>query len=447
MNAGTVAIKTIGCKLNRYDSEAIRSLFEQAGYLSCPFEEQADVYVINSCTVTAQSDRDSRRLARQAARRNPAAFVIVTGCYAQREPDALASLPGVSAVVGNEGKWTLPDLVNGKCGQNTQASGTAQGTCPGFPLVNRFTSLTRALLKIQDGCDEKCAYCVVPLARGPSRSRPLEEVLAEARQLIASGHQEIVLVGVHLGDYGKQKGSPGSADPAKCVRELLALPGLGRLRLSSLEPTEVTPEIVYLLAQEPKLCRHLHLPLQSGDDEVLRRMNRRYRRVEYAEVVNDLVRAVPGIAVGADVIVGFPGETEREFRNTCDFIERLPLAYLHVFSYSRRPGTAAASMSGQVPEDVKKRRCCHIRALSERKRLAFRRRLLGTNQTILLEKGEEDDAPAACGDHSSGVKVPSGLTDNYVRVCLPAAPASDGLLEVEVTSVDRMIVKGRVVSP
>ena len=448
----TVAIKTVGCKLNQYDAEVIRGLFEEAGYVSRPFEGPADVYILNTCTVTGKSDRDCRRLARQAARRNPGATVIVTGCYAQRDPQALAALPGVSAVVGNEGKWRLPELVaNG--GGNIVAVGEQPvcspraDTASAPPPLRRFASLTRAFLKIQDGCDERCAYCVVPFARGPSRSRPLPEVLAEAEQLVASGHREIVLVGVHLGAYGKDSGCPEETDLAECLRRLLPLSGLGRLRLSSLEPIEVTAQIIGLLAVEPKLCRHLHLPLQSGDDEVLRRMNRRYRAADYAAVVNEVARAVPGIAIGADVIVGFPGETDEQFRNTCEFIESLPLAYLHVFSYSPRPGTAAASMPNQVSPDAKKRRCHHLRAASESKQAAFRRELLGTHQMVVIERGSGEDESIG-GDREDGVggDLASGLTDNYVRVRVPNAPAPGSLVEVEITSVEGMAVEGHALT-
>jgi len=437
--AKTFAIKTIGCKLNQYDSQAIRGLLERAGYVSCPFEGQADLYVVNTCTVTAKSDRDSRRYVRQAARRNPRAAVVVTGCYAQREPETLASLPGVSAVVGNEGKWNLPDLLDGGFhGREGLEAGDAgaqslepfhgrEGPEGGNVGAQNFEPLrVRAFLKIQDGCDERCAYCVVPMVRGRSRSRSPAEILAEARRLIAWGHREIVLVGVHLGAYGAGLDGAATTNLAACVRELLGLPGLGRLRLSSLEPLEVNAEVISLLAGEPKLCRHLHLPLQSGDDAVLRRMNRKYEAAQYRRIVGEIVAAAPGVAVGADVIVGFPGETEEEFRNTGEFIESLPLAYLHVFSYSRRPGTPAACMPDQVPDGVKRQRCRALRALSERKALAFRRQLLGTRQTVVIEKDGGGEA--------------SGLTGNYVRVRLPNAPPVGSLVEVEITGVNGMEV-------
>jgi threonylcarbamoyladenosine tRNA methylthiotransferase MtaB len=339
-----VALKTLGCKVNQYDSQEIREAFEQAGYVLVPFEEAADVYVINSCTVTGEADKDARKLARNAKRRSPGALVVMTGCYAATRADEVGAIPEVDLVVPRTGTGPLcvpdhdPQAVLVACVQ-----GRKEG-------LSRFPGHTRAFVKVQDGCDSRCAYCVVPLARGPSRSRPLPEALAQVTQFARAGHREVVLVGVHLGMYGQDFAPPVTL--AELVRQCLRVEGLGRLRLSSLEPREVTDELVELIAEHapqpgqpgPFLCRHLHLPLQSGDDEVLRRMGRPYDAAVFAELVCRVAGRIPGVALGADVMVGFPGETDEAFANTVQLIEALPLTYLHVFSYSRRPGTDRKSV-------------------------------------------------------------------------------------------------------
>jgi threonylcarbamoyladenosine tRNA methylthiotransferase MtaB len=273
----------------------------------------------------------------------------------------------------------------------------------------------------------------------------LPQVLAEAEQLTASGHQEIVLVGAHLGAYGKDFPPCRRTNLSDCVRQVLSLPGLGRVRLSSLEPMEVTREMVSSLAEEPKFCRHLHLPLQSGDDSVLQRMNREYRAADYAEIANWVAHSVPGMALGADVIVGFPAESERQFLNTCDLIESLPIAYLHVFSYSLRPATAAASLPNQIPEQDKKRRNRHLRAISERKQIAFRHQLLGSRQTALIVR-EGAGKTLDEGAEEPRRSLSSGLTDNYVRVQIPNAPEPGNLVEVEITEVNGAAVYGRALT-
>ena len=396
----SVALTTLGCKLNQYDTEALREQFVRAGFRCVAFTELADVYVVNSCTVTSKSDRDSRRLARQAKRRNPGAFVVMTGCYAQVSRQACSAIAEVDLVAGNAEKGDLLALLPKRLRGGDAAEVARQDGFREQPVA-RFAEHTRAFLKVQDGCDARCAYCIVPLARGPSRSRPPAEVLAQARRFVEAGHRELILVGVHLGMYGRDLDEPvGLVD---IVRRLIELPGLARVRLSSIEPREVTDELIALVAESPKLCRHFHIPLQSGDDEILARMRRPYDRGFFRDLA-ERIAAIPDVGFGADVMVGFPGETDGRFENTLRFVGGLPVTYLHVFSFSARPGTPAATMPEQVAPEAKRERAHILRALSAEKSQAFRERLIGTTAEVLVESDRTADG------------VLTGLTDNYVRV-------------------------------
>ncbi len=406
----TVALTTVGCKLNQYDTELVREQFVRAGYDVVPFDASADVYVVNSCTVTSRSDRDSRRLARRAKRLNPQAFVVLTGCYAEVDREAVAGIPEIDLVAGNAEKASLADLVAAALGTDgaVPVSVTAAHTGLHQPLVSRFSALTRAFMKVQDGCDAACTYCIVRRARGPSRSLALERAVEQAERFVEAGHTEIVLVGVHLGAYGLDL-SP-SLRLADLVARLVEVPGLGRIRLSSVEPHELDGDLISLAADCDKVCRHFHMPVQSGDDEILRRMNRPYTSEYVAELVHRIADRIPHIGIGADIIVGFPGETERHFERTRKLLTSLPVTYLHVFSYSPRPGTPAAEFPEQVQEEIKKQRCQALRELSESKAQAFRRGLLGTTADIVVEGDRTRDDGA----------VVTGLTDNYARAALPA---------------------------
>ncbi len=428
----TVGLATVGCKLNQYDTETIREQFVRSGYQIVPFGGRADVYVVNSCTVTSRSDRDSRRLARRAKRTNPHAFVVVTGCYAEVSSEAVAGIPEVDLVVGNADKPNLPELVADGLAMAGSPEGCRRGSAvpgesvapvhvsditePGAfdgPLVSHFGEHTRAFMKVQDGCDAACTYCIVRRARGPSRSLSLDRAIEQAKRFLDVGHAEIVLVGVHLGAYGVDLSRPLRL--ADLVARLVELPGIGRVRLSSIEPHEVDDDLISLAADSRKVCRHFHMPLQSGDDEILRRMNRPYTGGFFADLIANIATRVPAAGIGADVIVGFPGEAERQFHNTHELLSGLPLTYLHVFSYSARAGTPAADFPDQVQEEVKKRRCQALRQLSDRKAQAFRRRLVGTAAVVLIE-----------GAHGGSDAVVSGLTDNYVRVALERGTAQAG---------------------
>lgn len=400
-----IAFTTVGCRLNQFETDALRGRAQAEGYEIVSFEATADVYVINTCTITAEADADSRRLARQAARRNPSGLVAVTGCYAQAAPEAAAAIPGVDLVLGNGEKPHLLASI-----QRAKKNGGAR-VLVGDPAIRGEINdygpgidpdRTRAFLKVQDGCNYRCSFCIVPKVRGSNRSQPPERVLAEIRRLHAVGFPEVVLTGIHLGTYGRDCRPPTSlADLCQRIASLNEAP---RIRLSSLDPHEVKPDLIRLLAESPRFCRHLHLPLQSGDELILRRMRRGHSAAQFRDLVERLVTQVPGIAVSGDVIVGFPGEDDEGFQRTYDLLEALPIAGLHVFSYSRRPGTDAAEYPHQVSKAVKADRSRALRVLAARKAEAFRRRFLGETLTVVVLDRDGADG------------LIEGLSDNYLRI-------------------------------
>lgn len=431
----TVSFATLGCKLNQYETEWLREQFRGAGYRVVPFGESADVCVVNTCTVTGPSDRQSRQLLYQARRRSPHGMVVATGCYAQVDPEQLIRMP-VDLVVGTGEKERLLELVEqrraGGSALQVREYGSAR-SFHGMP-ISGFSDRSRAFIKIQDGCDGTCSYCIVPFARGPSRSRPLPDVMVEARRLAEAGFQEVVLTGVHIGAYGRDLSPPLSLTAA--VEQLEQVEGLRRFRLSSVEPMDWSPGWVERLECSQKLCRHLHIPLQSGDDEILRRMNRRYTVLDYERLVRKLHDRIPGIAIGADVIAGFPGETEAHFDHTYQMIHALPLAYLHVFPFSVRKGTAAARMRAQVDQATKRRRVALLRTLGEEKRKAFYSSSVGGVLSVLFEHRR---------DPKTGWL--KGLSDNYIRVIADGPDALMGrIVPVRVEGIveGEATVRGRV---
>jgi threonylcarbamoyladenosine tRNA methylthiotransferase MtaB len=413
------ALTTLGCKLNQYDSERIREQLVRRGYEIVEFDAVADLYVVNSCTVTSKSDRDARRLARQGKRRNPESIVVLTGCYAEVAADKLAEIEEIDIILGNTEKETIAAHVPPG---SDLADAEQEGDPHGERLIESFAGHTRAFVKVQEGCDAHCAYCIIPQARGPSRSTPPVEVVEQVEKLVAAGHPEIVLIGVHLGWYGRD-----------LTRWLCEVPGLGRIRLSSIEPCEVTDGVIDLIARHPKVCRHLHLPLQSGSDAILRSMGRPYDSAYYAELVARIREASPLAGVGADVMVGFPGETDAHFEETRVLLEALPLSYLHVFAYSPRPGTLAAEMPDQVRPDLKRERSRELTKLSARKRSAFAEQNVGQTVFVVVEQPLEED----------GYVV--GVSDNYLRVRFEASPDLCGeTVPVRITSADVHSVTGRL---
>ena len=418
MTEGTkmrIAFATVGCRLNQFETDALRGRAQAAAYEVVSFDAEADVYVINTCTITAEADADSRQLARRAVRRNPAALVTVTGCYAQAAPETVARIPGVDLVLGNGEKADLLKHL-----QSVRKNGGAHiqvGEVGGRRQIDEYgpgidPDRTRAFLKVQDGCNYHCSFCIVPDVRGRNRSQRPELVLNQIRRLHEAGFPEVVLTGIHLGTYGRDL-APGTSLTDLC-REVAALEQAPRIRLSSLDPHEVKPELIHLLAERPRFCRHLHLPLQSGDEAVLRRMRRGHTAAQFRILVERLAAEVPGISVTGDVIVGFPGEDEQAFRNTHDLLAALPIAGMHVFNYSRRPGTDAAGSPGQVSRTVRAERSRALRALVDRKAQAFRRRFIGqTLEVVVL------DREGAAGQLE-------GLSDNNLRIWFAGDPKLRG---------------------
>jgi threonylcarbamoyladenosine tRNA methylthiotransferase MtaB len=410
-----VAITTLGCKVNQCESAGIAEAMTARGIALVPFGAEADCYIVNTCTVTGKTDDQSRRFIRQAVKRNPAAAVLATGCYAQRAPDEIARIPGVRIVAGNGEKSRLPELIEEVAGRRGaqvrvgEIRGERSFAALGTAVVPGHT---RAFLKIQDGCDASCSYCIVPRVRGASRSLPPEEVELGIATLAGRGFREAVLAGIHLGAYGRDLAD--ATDLTALVRRIVKGRPIERLRLSSIEPREITGELLACIGPPGIVCRHLHIPLQSGDDGILAAMKRDYDAAFFRELIRNVTATIPGIAVGIDVMAGFPGESEEAFANTLRLVEELPLAYLHAFPFSRRPGTPAAAMPGQVPEADKKRRVARLRAIGDEKRRTFAESFIGAPLAVLIEDRK---------DGSTGHFT--GVSDNYIPVaCQGAAEAN-----------------------
>lgn len=376
-----VAISTLGCKTNQFESAAMIEQLKAAGYLVVPFSEPSDIYIINSCTVTARTDAETRRLIRRARRLNPASRIVATGCYAQVAPDELEKMPELDSVLGNQEKQNISVLLEstGHAVSDISALNRAE------PLkLTSFAEHTRAFLQIQNGCNSFCSYCIVPYARGRSRSVTPDDILQGMRDLAANGFKEIVLTGIHLGAYGLDLPTPTSL--TSLISQIDAESIVPRLRIGSVEPNEVSEELLNLMAGSKILCPHLHLPLQSGSDSVLNRMGRPYTAGMFRDLVTRIAAVMPDAFIGADVIAGFPGETETEFGETVQLLEELPFSDLHVFPYSSRPGTKAAGMPGHVPVQVVTERAARVRNIAELKKRAFLDRFIGREQKVLVQQ-------------------------------------------------------------
>jgi threonylcarbamoyladenosine tRNA methylthiotransferase MtaB len=430
-----IAMATLGCKTNQSDAASLASELAFQGHEIVPFPEAADVYIINTCTVTHKTDYQSRQLIRKAIAKNPGAQVIVTGCYAQVSPEALLAIPGVDFIVGVSEREKIPEILGSRTKLKETcllSSSVEEQRCFDDGRLPLFSERTRAYLKIQDGCNSFCSYCIVPNARGRNRSLPLERGLSKARGLFLQGFKEIVLTGIHLGTYGED------LVPARSLLNMLrALEEESidvRVRLSSVEPAEFNPALIDFLAGSKKVCPHLHIPLQSGDDGTLQRMNRNYSGALFEALVNRLVQAIPDLAIGIDVIAGFPGEDEKAFGNTVNLIARLPIAYLHVFPFSARKGTPAASFQGQMPSRVIKARCQTLRELGGKKRRIFYGAFLGRKLKVLVESKR---------DRGSGML--QGYSRNYIPVLIRAGDEQiNQELEVEVSEVCGEKVLGKI---
>ncbi len=399
--ARTFRITTLGCKVNQFESADLAERLRRLGWRPAAEGEAAEVHIVNTCTVTGRASMQSRQAARRAVREAPHSRVLVTGCYAQTRPGDLAAIEGVEAVVGHEGKFCLAERLVGD-------GGTSPGPEPhSEPFTERpleaFVDRTRPFLKIQDGCDAFCSYCIVPYARGRSRSMPAEKVLEALARYRDSGYREVVLCGIHLGAWGQDLAPAGSL--AGLLADIDRQGAMARVRLSSIEPRELTAEIIARVAESGRFCRHFHIPLQSGDDGILQRMKRPYDAAFFARRVMDIHHRIPDAGIGVDVLVGFPGESDAAFENTRRLIESLPVTYLHVFPFSPREGTPAATFEGRVDPRRVRERCRVMRELGAAKRRAFHRRHIGREVDMLAE---------ARRDATSGLL--KGMTSNYIPV-------------------------------
>jgi threonylcarbamoyladenosine tRNA methylthiotransferase MtaB len=428
------AIATLGCKVNQYDSEVMREELGRSGLCEVPFSHRADVYIINTCTVTARADYQSRQLIRRAHRINPGGVIIATGCYAEVFPDSVRAVKGVSAVLGNEAKREIATLTRSLLSKRelvVDIPAVAEGPLQD-DAIEGFSGHCRAVLKVQDGCNGACSYCILPRARGRSRSLPPELVLERLTRLNTKGYQEVVLTGVHLGCYGLDL-SPASSlvDLVKRMGERPNLPP--RIRLSSVEPTDLTGPLVSAIARSDRICPHLHIPLQSGDDEILSRMNRNYTSEWFYSLITRIASAVPEICIGLDVIGGFPGEGDTHFQNTMDLVAALPVAYLHVFPFSPRPGTPASALSPQVRGDEIRRRCSMLRHLGQKKRMAYYEHFVHRRVQVLGEYTKTDQDGRW-----------KGVSRNYIPVWIePQGERRVEEIEVQIMEVRGVKVLGR----
>ncbi len=424
-----VALHTLGCKLNFSETSTIGNEFLKQGFTIVDFKKSADIYVLNTCTVTENAEKDCRQIVRRILRQNPDAYIIVTGCYAQLRPQEIAAIDGVDLILGSNEKFNLFSYTSG-FEKNELAciyvSPTDKLNEFGPAFSTDADSRTRAFLKIQDGCDYKCSFCTIPLARGLSRSSSPDEVIKHFSQLVSNGYKEIVLTGVNVGDYGKSY----NKNLYHLLLDLIKIPGEFRIRISSIEPNLITDEIIGLIASSEKMCNHLHIPLQSGSNTILRAMQRRYRTSVYSDVIEKAVSKINDVGIGVDVIVGFPGETEEHFIETHNFIRELPVSYLHVFTYSERPDTSAISIKEKVDVAERKRRNHILRILSEKKRKEFYSKMGGKTFDVLFE-GENYDG------------MIKGFASNYLKVAIPYDNSIvNSIQEVEITSSTTNICSG-----
>lgn len=410
----SVTLHTLGCKLNYSETSTISGLFNKKGFKINEFGENSDIFVLNTCTVTANADKECRQIIRSILNKNPDTYVIVTGCYAQLKPEELAAIKGVDLILGTNEKFKLFDYIDNfekKSYSCVFTSPIDEITEFDYAYSSDIDSRTRAFLKIQDGCDYNCSFCTIPLARGGSRSLALPLVIENAKKIVDSGYKEIVLTGVNTGDYGYISSDNGTTGRKyKLIDVLYELDKLdiGRIRISSIEPNLLSDEIIQFVKSSQKFCKHFHIPLQSGDKEILKKMRRRYNSDFYKDLILKINEELPGLGIGVDVIVGFPGETDENFENTYLFIESLPVSYLHVFSYSERRNTDAVNLQDKVNVLKRKKRSEILRGLSLRKKQDFFTSNYGKEQTVLFESLKENG-------------YISGFTDNYIKIQMKGA--------------------------
>lgn len=432
-----IAFYTLGCKVNQADTASMENLFLRSGHQLVSFDGEADVYIINTCVVTNTGQRKSRQTIHRAIRKNPNALIVVTGCYPQTAAEEVKAIAGVDMIIGNQDRAQIVQLVEERLAHRQTDTLDAvhkltASTAFEEMAAGDITDKTRAFLKIQEGCNQFCTYCIIPYARGPLRSRSLESIHTETQRLISAGFKEIVLIGIHLGCYGKE--NPDGPTLYDAVKTVLDVPGVQRLRLGSLESVEVEPRLLTLMQEDARFCRHLHLPLQSGCDKTLQAMHRPYTTAKFKTLLADIKTRVPDIAITTDVIVGFPGETEADFETTCKFAESCGFSKMHIFPFSARKGTPAEKFAGAVTEAVKKERADILGRIDETMHKAFLQAMVGQNAEVLFEQPAGED-------------YFEGLTGNYQRVFVKSGGRNLGgeILPVKITAFDGEKLLGKII--
>ena len=432
-----IAFYTLGCKVNQADTASMENLFLRSGHQLVSFDGEADVYIINTCVVTNTGQRKSRQTIHRAIRKNPNALIVVTGCYPQTAAEEVKAIAGVDMIIGNQDRAQIVQLVEERLAHRQTDTLDAvhkltASTAFEEMAAGDITDKTRAFLKIQEGCNQFCTYCIIPYARGPLRSRSLESIRTETQRLISAGFKEIVLIGIHLGCYGKE--NPDGPTLYDAVKTVLDVPGVQRLRLGSLESVEVEPRLLTLMQEDARFCRHLHLPLQSGCDKTLRAMHRPYTTAKFKTLLADIKNMVPDIAITTDVIAGFPGETEADFETTCKFAESCGFSKMHIFPFSARKGTPAEKFAGAVTEAVKKERADILGRIDETMHKAFLQAMVGQTAEVLFEQPAGED-------------YFEGLTGNYQRVFVNCGGKNLGgeILPVKITAFDGEKLLGEII--
>lgn len=432
-----IAFYTLGCKVNQADTASMENLFLRSGHQLVSFDGEADVYIINTCVVTNTGQRKSRQTIHRAIRKNPNALIVVTGCYPQTAAEEVKAIAGVDMIIGNQDRAQIVQLVEERLAHRQTDTLDAvhkltASTAFEEMAAGDITDKTRAFLKIQEGCNQFCTYCIIPYARGPLRSRSLESIRTETQRLISAGFKEIVLIGIHLGCYGKE--NPDGPTLYDAVKTVLDVPGVQRLRLGSLESVEVEPRLLTLMQEDARFCRHLHLPLQSGCDKTLQAMHRPYTTAKFKTLLADIKTRVPDIAITTDVIAGFPGETEADFETTCKFAESCGFSKMHIFPFSARKGTPAEKFAGAVTEAIKKERADILGRIDETMHKTFLQAMVGQTAEVLFEQPAGED-------------YFEGLTGNYQRVFVKSGGRNLGgeILPVKITAFDGEKLLGEII--
>ena len=434
-----IAFYTLGCKVNQSDTASMEGIFRRAGYEVVDFGSPADVYLINTCVVTNTGQRKSRQIINRAVRHNPLALIVVTGCYPQTAPEEVRTIAGVDVIIGNQERARIVELVEQALeNKQTEILDNVQKMTVDTKFeelgVGTETDKTRAFLKIQEGCNQYCTYCIIPYARGPLRSRSLESIRSEVAKLVEAGYKEVVLIGIHLGCYGKELAKEGKHITLyDAVQAVLSVEGMCRVRLGSLESVEVEPRLLELMANEPRLCKHLHLPLQSGCDKILQAMHRPYDTARFTQLLQQIRAQVPDVAITTDIIVGFPGETEEDFATTLAFAEKCGFAKMHIFPYSKRKGTPAEKMPNQVDEAVKGERAARLAAVDEKLHQAMLKQMVGKTEEVLFEQPVD-------AVHMEGLCGP------YLRVVVPGtSELANTIAQVKITGIVDDWLTGEIV--